>query len=60
MDGRNGRDPTRDSRLIKGEEDGTEEGGRLFVGIGFETRIDVDNESGADGRKQTSLRDQVR
>ena len=46
---------TGDGGLIEGEEDGTEEGRRLLVRIGLEVRVDVDDESGADGREQTRL-----
>ena len=46
---------TGDGRLIESEEDGTEEGRRLLVGIGLEVRVDVDDESGADSREQTRL-----
>ena len=45
----------RDGRLIEGEEDGTEEGRRLFVWIGFQLRLDIDDERRTDRREQTSL-----
>ena len=46
--------------MIESEEDGTEEDRRLLVGIGLEVRMDIDDESRADGREQTCLREQVR
>ena len=46
--------------MVESEEDGTEEGGGLFVGIGLEIRMDVDDEGGADCREQAGLRKQVR
>ena len=55
-----GRSVTRDGGLIESEENRAEEGSRLFAGIGSEVRMDVDDESGADGRKQTGLQEQVR
>jgi len=46
---------TGDGRLIESEEDGTEEGRGLVVRVGLEVGMDVDDESGADGREQTRL-----
>ena len=46
---------TRDSGLIEGEEDRTEESYGLFVWIGFEFRADVDDERCADSREQSRL-----
>ena len=40
-----------DSGLIESEKDGAEEGGGLLVGIWLEVGMDVDDESGADGRE---------
>jgi len=51
-----GRSVTRDGRLIESEENRAEEGGGLFVRIGLEVRMDIDDEGGADGREQTGLR----
>ena len=51
----NGGGFTGDGGLVESEEDGMEEGRRLLVGIGLEIRMDIDNESGADGREQTRL-----
>ena len=56
----NGRSVNRDGRLIESEEDRAEEGGGLFVRIGSEVRMGIDDEGGADGREQTSLQEQVR
>ena len=36
-------------------DDDTEEGGRLFVGVWLEVRLDLDDECRSHGRKQTSL-----
>jgi len=55
-----GRGFARDGRLIESEEDGSEEGGGLLVRIGFEVRMGIDDEGGADGREQTGLQGQVR
>jgi len=60
LNGWDGGGLTGDDGLVEGEEDGTEEGRRLLVGIGLEARVDVDDESGADGREQTCLWEQVR
>ena len=35
---------TGDGGLVEGEENGTEEGRRLLVGIGSEARVDIDDE----------------
>jgi len=51
----NGGGLTGDGGLIEGEEDGTEEGSGLLVRIRSEVRVDIDDESGADGREQTRL-----
>jgi len=48
---RNCRRFTRDSRLVESEEDCAEESSGLFVRVGSEARMDVDDESGADGRE---------
>jgi len=55
LDGWHGGGLVRDGRLVEGEEDRTEEGCRLLVRIGLETRVDVDDEGGADGGEQTRL-----
>ena len=47
--GWNGRDFVRYGGLVEGEEDRTEEGCGLFIGILLETRLDIDDEGGADG-----------
>ena len=60
LDGRNGRGLVRCYGLIEGEEDRTEEGCGLFVGIRLETRMDVDDECGANRGEQARLRRQVR
>jgi len=44
----NGGDLTRDAGLVESEEDGTEEGRRLLVRVGFEERMDIEDERGAD------------
>ena len=49
----------RDSRLVESEEDRTEEGCRLVVGIGLEPRVNVDDKGGADGGEQTRLRERL-
>ena len=46
--------------LVEGEEDCTEEGDGLLVGIRLEVRMNIDGKGGADGRKQTSLREWMR
>jgi hypothetical protein len=48
-----------DCGTVEGEEDGTEEGHCLVVGVGLELRIDVDDESRANGGEQTRLREQI-
>ena len=50
-----GRSLIGDGGLIEGEEDGTEEGSRLLVGVGLEVRMDIDDKRRADGREQTRL-----
>jgi len=55
LDKWNGGGLTGDGGLIEGEGGGTEEGCRLVVRIGLEVGMDVDDESGADGREQTGL-----
>jgi len=55
-----GRSLTGDGGLIESEEDGTEEGGGLLVGIGLEVRVDIDDKRRADGGEQTRLWEQVR
>ena len=44
-----------DGGLIESEEDGTEEGSGLLVGIGLEVQMDIDDKRRADGREQTRL-----
>jgi len=56
----NGRGLTGDGGLVESEEDGAEEGGGLFIGIGLEVGMDIDDESRADGREQTCLRGRMR
>jgi hypothetical protein len=46
--------------LVESVEDGKEDGGGLLVGNRPEIRMDVDDEDGADGREQTSLREPMR
>ena len=60
LDRRGGRGVTRDGGLVESEEDRAEEGGGLFVRIGLEVGIDIDDEGRADGGEQTSLHEQVR
>jgi hypothetical protein len=60
LDRWNGGGLTGDGGLIESEEDDAEEGSRLFVRIRFEVRMNVDDESRADGREQTRLQEQVR
>ena len=60
LGGRNGRGLVRYCGLIEGEENCTEEGCGLFVGIGLETRVGVDDECGANRGEQTCLRRQVK
>jgi len=60
LNGWDGRGVTRDGRLIEGEENRAEEDSGLLVGIGLEVRVDINYKGGADGREQTSLREQVR
>ena len=45
---------------IEGEEDCAEEGCGLFVRIGLETRVDVDDEGRTDSGEQTRLQEWVR
>ena len=58
--GRNCRGLTRGGRLIESEKNCTEEGGGLFVRIGLEVGMDVDDEGRADSGEQTGLQEQVR
>ena len=51
LDTWNGGDLTGNGGLVESEEDGTEEGRRLLVWIGFEERMDIEDESGADDGK---------
>jgi len=44
-----------DRRLIEGEEDCAEDGCGLFVRVGLKFRMDIDDESRADGREQARL-----
>ena len=53
-----GRSGARDGRLIESEENRAEEGGGLLVRIGLEVLVGIDDEGGADGREQTSLREE--
>jgi len=55
LDRWDGRSFVWDGRLVEGEKDRTEEGCGLLVRIGLETRVDVDDEGGADGGEQTCL-----
>ena len=55
LNGWNGGGLTGDGGPIESEEDGAEESRRLFVRVGLEVRMDIDDESGADGRGQTRL-----
>jgi len=55
LDRWNSRGLARDRRLIEGEEDGAEEGHGLFVRVWLKFRMDIDDESRADGREQASL-----
>jgi len=60
LNGRNCRGLTRGGRLIESEENRAEEGCRLFIRIGSEVRMDVDDEGGVDSGEQTGLQEQVR
>ena len=51
---------TGDGGVIEREEDNSEEGRRLFVRVGLEVRMDVDDKGGADSGGQTGLQEQVR
>ena len=51
----NGGSLTRDGRLVESEEDRAEEGGRLVVRVRLEVRMDIDDKSRTDGRKQACL-----
>jgi hypothetical protein len=44
-----------DPGMVEGEEDHTEEGCRLAVGIGLKLPVDVDDERGADCGEQAGL-----
>ena len=60
LNGRNGGGLPGDGGLVESEEDGSEEGGGLFVGVGLEIRLDVDDKGGADNREQTTLQEWMR
>jgi len=60
LDGWDGGGFVWDGRLVEGEEDCTEDGCRLLVRIGLETRVDIDDEGGTDGGEQTRLGGRVR
>ena len=60
LNGQNYGGLTGDGELIESEEDGEEESSGLLIGIGLEVRTDINDESRADGREQTHLREQVR
>ena len=60
LDGWNDGGFVRDSRLVEGEEDCAEESRGLLVRIWLQSRVDVDDEGGTDGREQTRLQGQVR
>ena len=57
--GWNGGGFVRDGGLVEGEKDRAEKSCGLFVRIGLEARVDIDDEGGADGGKQTRLRERV-
>ena len=57
LDGRNSVGLSGNGGLVESEEDSSEEGGGLFVGIGLEVRVDVDDEGGTDGREQAGLQE---
>ena len=59
LDGQNGGGLVGSGRLVESEEDGLEEGSGLFVGVGPEIRVDVDDEGRADGSEQAGLREKV-
>ena len=56
----NGGGLTGDGGLVESEEDGAEEGSGLFIWIGSEVRMEIDDEGRADGGEQTRLQEQVR
>jgi len=60
LDGWDGGGFVLDGRLVEGEKDRAEEGCRLLVRIGLETRVDVGDEGGTNGGEQTRLQEQVR
>ena len=60
LNGRNGGGLAGNGGLVEREEDGPEERRGLFVGIGLEIRVDVDDKGRADGREQAGLREQMR
>ena len=51
LDRWNSRGLTGDGRLIESEEDGAEKNHRLIIQIRLEVGMDIDDESGADGRE---------
>ena len=59
LNGRNHGDLTGVGVLIESEEDRAE-GSGLFIRVGLEIRIDIDDERGADSRERARLRGQVR
>jgi len=60
LDGWDGGGFIRDGRLVESEKDRAEEGCGLFIRIGLETRVDVDDEGRTDGGEQTRLQERVR
>ena len=46
--------------MVKGEEDGTKESHRLFVRVGLEFRMNIDDKGRADCGEQARLGTQVR
>ena len=55
LDGWDGGGFVQDSRLVEGEKDRAEQGCRLLVRVGLESRVDIDGEGGTDGGEQTRL-----
>ena len=58
--GRNGGGLAENGGLVESEEYGTKKGSGLFIRIGLEIRMDVDDKGGADCREQTSLQERIR
>ena len=60
LNGRDGGGLSGNGGLVESEEDGPQERRGLFVRIGLEIRVDIDDKGRADGREQAGLTEQVR